>query len=308
MKILIVGGTGMIGAHAALYLRDRGHDVTIAARSDPPTGTALPTFNFLKGDYAAGDFQTSDLQGFDALIFAAGNDIRHLPAGVSAQDHYHHANTIQIPRFFERARDAGIRRAVYIGSFYPQAAPSVVGGDPYLRSRKASDEAVRALDAPGFRVCSLNAPVMVGAIPGLVVPFFDAYIQYALGRLAPMPIFTPTGASNFMSVRSLAEAMEGALLRGAPGTAYLVGDENLTYQAFFQLFFDAVGSGLRPEAVDQEHPLLPDSAQPAGRGGVISYEPNSAEVALLGYRRGDVRRAVEELYEDFRHRCDVAVS
>jgi dihydroflavonol-4-reductase len=302
MKILIVGGTGMIGAHAALYLRDQGHDVTIASRSAPSAGTELPTFPFLKGDYTAGEFQESDLQGFDALIFAAGNDIRHLPEGVSAEDHYHHANTIQIPRFFELARAAGIGAAVYIGSFYPQAAPQVVDGDPYLRSRKAADEAVRAMDGPGFRVCSLNAPVMVGAIPGLVVPFFDAYFQYALGQFAPMPIFTPTGASNFMSVRSLAEAMEGALLRGEPGHAYLVGDENLTYQAFFQLFFDAVGSDLHPEALDQEHALLPDSVQPAGRGGVIAYEPDAAEVALLGYRRGDVRRAIEELYKDFRHR------
>ncbi len=299
MKILIVGGTGMIGGHAALYLRDQGHDVTIAARSAPSVDTELPTLGFLKGNYAAGDFKQSDLAGFDALIFAAGNDIRHLPENVSAEDHYHEANTVQIPRFFALAREAGIGVAVYIGSFYPQAAPQVVSGDPYLRSRKAADEAVRALDAPGFRVCSLNAPVMVGAIPGLVVPFFDAYFQYALGQFAPMPVFTPKGASNFMSVRSLAEAMEGALLRGEAGKAYLVGDETLTYQQFFQLFFDAVGSDLHPEARDEEHPLLPDSAQPAGRGGVIRYDPDPAEVALLGYRRNDVRRAVQELHEDF---------
>ncbi|MBM4494447.1 NAD-dependent epimerase/dehydratase family protein, partial [Rhodococcus hoagii] len=33
MKILIVGGTGMIGAHTALHLRDQGNDVTVAARN-----------------------------------------------------------------------------------------------------------------------------------------------------------------------------------------------------------------------------------------------------------------------------------
>ncbi|WP_139280384.1 NAD-dependent epimerase/dehydratase family protein, partial [Rhodococcus tukisamuensis] len=32
MKILVLGGTGMIGAHAALHLRERGNDVTLAAR------------------------------------------------------------------------------------------------------------------------------------------------------------------------------------------------------------------------------------------------------------------------------------
>ena len=32
MKILVIGGTGMIGGHAALYLKSQGHDVTVAAR------------------------------------------------------------------------------------------------------------------------------------------------------------------------------------------------------------------------------------------------------------------------------------
>ena len=33
MKILVVGGTGLLGGHAALYLQALGHDVTLAARS-----------------------------------------------------------------------------------------------------------------------------------------------------------------------------------------------------------------------------------------------------------------------------------
>ncbi|SFR89929.1 NAD-dependent epimerase/dehydratase family protein [Sphingomonas jatrophae] len=306
MKILIVGGTGMIGGHAALHLAGRGHAVTLAARRKPAPGTAIDGLPVLIGDYAAGDFATADLSGFDALIFAAGNDIRHLPEGTPAEDHYHEANTVQIPRFFERARDGGIETAIYIGSFYPQAAPHVVDGDPYLMSRKAADERVRALDAPGFRVCSLNAPVMVGAYPGLAVPFFDAYFAYALGLLDPMPVFCPPGASNFMSVRSLAEAMEGAIARGAGGTAYLVGDDDMTYQDYFHLFFETVGSPLRPKVRDEEHPLLPDAAQPAGRGGVIRYEPTPAETALLGYRCGDVRSAVEALYDDYKRRHRMA--
>lgn len=302
MKLLIVGGTGMIGGHAALYLREQGHDVTVAARKAPGADTALRDIPVLLGDYSAGDFTSSELSQFEGVVFAAGNDIRHIPEGQTPQDHYEHANTVQIPRFFERARDGGVKVGVYIGSFYPQAAPHVVEGDPYLMSRKASDERVRALNAPDFRVCSLNAPVMVGAYPGLVVPFFDAYFAYALGQLDPMPVFCPPGASNFMSVRSLAEAVEGALARGVGGTAYLVGDENMTYQQYFHLFFEAVGSPLRPEVRNEEHPLLPDAAQPAGRGGIIEYEPDPAETALLGYRRHDVRHAVGELYEDFQRR------
>ena len=32
-----------------------------------------------------------------------------------------------------------------------------------------------------------------------------------------------------------------------------------------------------------------------GRNSVLAYEPDAQETALLGYRRGDVRRALDEI-------------
>jgi len=52
--------------------------------------------------------------------------------------------------------------------------------------------------------------------------------------------------------------------------------------------------------IDQEHPLLPDSAIYGGRGSQISYEPPAAETALLGYRRNDVRRIINEAVAQYR--------
>jgi hypothetical protein len=45
--------------------------------------------------------------------------------------------------------------------------------------------------------------------------------------------------------------------------------------------------------------MLPDIAIPQGRGNFIAYEPDAAEVALLGYRRHDVARAVAEVVRQF---------
>ena len=44
MKVLVVGGTGLIGGDIALYLTSRGHNVTIMARkpSVVPCLAALP--------------------------------------------------------------------------------------------------------------------------------------------------------------------------------------------------------------------------------------------------------------------------
>ena len=53
-----------------------------------------------------------------------------------------------VPAFFARARQAGISAAVYVGSYYSYVLPrEQIDASGYLRSRRASDEGVRALAA-----------------------------------------------------------------------------------------------------------------------------------------------------------------
>lgn len=290
MNILIVGGTGLLGGHAALYLHSLGHKVTIAARRPAPAATPMAQLPFVSIDFVAGNARKEDLQGFDAMVFAAGNDIRHVPPQADAPAHWLNANGEALPRFFALAREAGIRKAVLIGSFYPHVAPELAESDPYVRSRYLACTGARALAAPGFEVCSLNAPFMVGAVPGLPSPIFEAYTAYAQGKMGDMPIFGPTGGTNFMSAQSLSEAVAAALEHGESGQAYLVGDENLSFAEFFTLFFKSLGSDTVVPALDQSHPMLPDEVLSAGRGTPVRYEADPR----LQYRRGDVTRAVQE--------------
>ncbi|MBP8231388.1 MAG: NAD(P)-dependent oxidoreductase [Rhizorhabdus sp.] len=298
MKIIVVGGAGMIGGRAALHLKAKGHDVTVAGRNPPATGTPLGDLHFLRVDYVNMDFDRDALGQFDALVFAAGNDVRHQPEGVGDQ-HWHDANSVGVPRFFEAARKAGIKRAVNVGSFYPQAAPHLVETNAYVKSRKVSDEGVAALADDGFVAMSINAPFVVGAVPGLVVPMFAAYTQYAEGKFAPMPEFAPPGGTNFISTQSLAEAIEGGLERGEPGGSYLVGDENLSFQDYFGAFFEGVGRE-KPPVRDEEHPMLPDGAIFFGRGNSLFYDTDPKVAELLGYRRNDIVPAIREIVAQYR--------
>lgn len=300
MKVLVVGGTGALGGHAALHLAAKGHDVTITGRGEGAhPDTPLTRLGYLRGDYVAGNFTPERLRGFDWVVFAAGNDPRHVPPGEDFGAWLHRANHVALPAFFAAAREAGVSRAIQLGSFYAQAAPELLEGNVYIRSRLAACEGARAEGRPGFDVISVNAPFMVGTVPGLPSAIFEPYTQWAKG-LIPIPAYAPTGGTNFMSFRSLSEAIEGALLRGEPGKAYLVGDENLSFAQYFQLFFDAAGrSDVRVEPLDQELALLPDVAIPQGRGNFISYEPDADETALLGYRRRDVANAVREIIAQF---------
>ena len=298
MKVLVVGGTGALGGHAAIHLAGKGHDVTIGGRNPANPATPMAAMPFLQGDYVAGDFTPERLAGFDWVVFAAGNDPRHVPADADFVDFLHRANHVAVPAFFAAAREAGVKRAVQLGSYYHQAAPELIAGNPYIQSRKAACEGARAQAAEGFGVVSVNAPFMVGSVPGLPSVIFEPYVHWAQGKL-PIPAYGPAGGTNFMSFRSLSEAIEGALERGESGKAYLVGDEDLSFTEYFQLFFDAAGNATRLEERDEEHPLLPDIAIPQGRGNWVRVSPDPAEVALLGYRRGDVASAVADLVAQF---------
>lgn len=289
----------MIGGHAALHLHSKGHDVTVAGRNAPGGDSPLKGLPFITCDYVATDLEPAVAASFDAMVFAAGNDVRHLPESTDPESHWQRANTEAIPRFIQAAREAGLPRVVSVGSFYPQAAPEIAERDAYARSRKLADEAVLALATDSFHVNCVNAPFVVGAVPGMIVPMFKAYTDYALGHYSPMPEFAPPGGVNFISVTSLSEAIEGALLNGENGRAYLVGDENLSFADFFGTFFLAAEREA-PSVQDEEHPMLPDAAILWGRGNNLFYEPDAAENSLLGYRRGDIRRTINELVAQYR--------
>ena len=74
MKILIVGGSGLIGGHAALHLQAEGHDVTLMSRNKPQSGP-LSELPHIAGSYIDEPADSTRLEGFDVMVFAAAADI-----------------------------------------------------------------------------------------------------------------------------------------------------------------------------------------------------------------------------------------
>jgi nucleoside-diphosphate-sugar epimerase len=306
MKILIVGGTGQIGGHAALRLRGKGHRVVIAGRKPASATTPLTGFDFIQLDYIAGDTPKSALSSFDAVIFSAGQDVRVMPPGSDEESYMWRTNAEAVPAFFATLRDAGVATAINIGTFYPQAAPAIAARDPYMRSRKASDEAIRMLASESFRAFSINPPWVAGVVEGLGSVLWDPYLRYAAG-LTELPQWLPPGGCAFISGDSLSDAIEGGLARGEAGESYLVNDQNLSFADYLGGMFEGFGRPRPPVGgTDQEHPVIVDLAVSWGRGGNLFYDPNPREAALLGYRRNDVIRSVrQEMVPEFRRRMAI---
>lgn len=297
MNILIIGGSGLLGGHAALHLSTQGHQVTIGSRSRPAPETPMAMYRFQAIDYTSPALKAEALAGFDAIVFSAGKDTRDLPKDGDAAAFWNEMNVEAVPRFFELARQAGVKRVVNVGTFYPWVAPHLAEENLYIASRAEADRRIHTLGRTGFDVISVNPPLMIGYIRGLRSKgSFVNIIKYARGERPDIDIYAPTGGVHFMSTQSLAEAIEGALLRGEPGKSYLVGDQDYSYHDYFKLYFNAVGREIDIPVLAQAHPLLGSFA---GVGGTLYYEPDPETVALLGYRRRDVVRAVAEVVQQY---------
>lgn len=298
MKVMVVGGAGFVGSASSLLLHDAGHDVTIMSRSRPRPGSRLDEIEFVQGNYIEDDFSDGRLlEGFDWLVFCAGSDMGNYSsdAAVSQAEFFEKANIVALPRFFEAAKRAGIRRSVYMGSYYSFCAPQVMDRIPYVRSRHISDAAIRALSSPEFNVCSCALPWIVGHTPGVTVSHWEALAKLAAGKLSGVPESAPVGGANFMSSRAVAQCMLGGLERGESGKSYLIGDENLSWKAFFELWFEAAGRP-RDLPVARGNLLVPDFALSYLDFGSTDYEPPADETALLGYERGTLRQTVRDSF------------
>lgn len=298
MNILIVGGTGPLGSAIAFHLQDEGHSVTISSRNRPKPNSIVAQLEWVRGNYLEETYDLRSLSDYDAIVFAAGSDMRHVPPGEDPDEHYLHANGVMVPKFATLAKKAGVKTFIHIGSFYPHVLPSLINDVPYVKSRHLASTAVCELSSDTFRALSLDAPFVVGVPTGMKDPMWMAYLSYGRGLYADVPPFGPAGGTNFISVRTLADAVSGALAHGEGGKAYLLGDENLSFAEFFEKFFRAVGNTAEVPSLDQEHPMLPDLVIMQGRGNFISYEPDPVDVETLGYRRNDVGPMIKSMADD----------
>lgn len=132
MNILLTGATGFLGRHLQVALQQAGHTVTPVARS-------------LGHDFARLQTPTAWaplLAGVDAVINAVGI------IGQTPRQRFDVLHTRAPIALFAAAQAAGIARVVQISA---QGADATAFS-AYHRSKRAADDAVRALPQPGWVV------------------------------------------------------------------------------------------------------------------------------------------------------------
>lgn len=317
LRVCIVGGTGLLGFHAALELLRRGHEVHSVALRDIELGAWFPRrITVHEADVGQlGERRLTELlRGIDALVYALGPDDRALPAA-PAYDFFHDKLVRQCARVFAAARKAGVTRAVVLGSYFTHfdrlwPHKKLAQNHAYVRCRV--EQAQAAIEAGGatMRVSVLELPYIFGTMPGRTPLWKDV----VLDMLVRMPVvFYPDGGSTMITAAHVGQAVAGAVERGAHGRHYPIGDENLSWDEMLEVMLRTLG--MSDKKVIHIAPWVGTllgrmqrriEAKRGKESGLDAelvfadvmcerlFMDPSLSVAALGYGRGGVREAIEE--------------
>lgn len=240
-RVIVIGGTGFLGYHAIQEFLRKGWLITAvglppAPPADPSaiaSGQALypATVKVVLQNLD----ETSDanllaiLRGHDALVFAAGVDDRVTPRK-PAYPYFHHANVEACVRVLRLAKQAGVERAIVLGSYFAHfnrlwPELRLAERHPYIRSRVEQETAVTSI--PGLDVDILELPYIFGGIPvpGWK-PLWTPLVKYIRSTRT---VFYMKGGSACITAKTVGQAVVGALERGEAGKCYPIGDENLVW-------------------------------------------------------------------------------
>ncbi|WP_328604423.1 NAD(P)H-binding protein [Amycolatopsis sp. NBC_00345] len=241
MKILVVGGSGLLGHHVLEQLRLRGHEATTVART-PREGV----------DHVLDVTTVSDedlrelLAGHDGVVFAGGMDDRAVGKGPVAP-RLHAGNVAPVVALLSAARAAGCTRAAVLASYYTyfdRVHPEwgLAAKHPYVHSRNEQARLGREAAGPDLPVAVIEVPFVFGVAPGRVPEWSVPLVKWVRSS---SPLFAPVGGSAATSASGVGIVTVEAL-EGASGADIPVVEENLRWKEMFTRLAGAAG---RPRPV-----------------------------------------------------------
>jgi UDP-glucose 4-epimerase len=252
VTILITGGAGYIGSHAAHALLDRGDDVVVLDNLSTGVRNHVgENATFIEGN-AADTALVQDIirrHGVRSIMHFAGSIV--VPESVAEPLRYYDNNVVTSRALIEASIGAGVREFIFssTGAVYSQDAQQPLAEDapkapisPYARSKLMTEwmleDASKAHDFRHvilryFNVCGADPRGRTGQVSRVPTHLIKRATMVALGRIPHLDIFgtdypTPdgTGVRDYIHVTDLAGAhlvALDALRGGAPSTAYNIG-------------------------------------------------------------------------------------
>lgn len=214
MKVLVTGGTGLVGLHSVRALLARGHQVRLLARD--PARVAQKGVEIAKGDVTDAAAVAKAVAGCDAVLHAAS--VYSLVWKRNAEMRRVNAPGTRI--VLEAGLAAGCNPVVHVSSIMALIGGTPRGatvsadsppGDPvgvYARTKRDSDLFARSLQAQGHPVV-ITYP---GSVWGPEDPYLGESSTMALQMARGLVPMTSMGRFAVVDVRDVA-AVHGAAMR-----------------------------------------------------------------------------------------------
>jgi nucleoside-diphosphate-sugar epimerase len=173
-RVLVSGGTGYAGRFIVEHLLANGYKVTVGSRTAPEPGTFSKDVAFVPLRL---DPDADQIEAFDNVYYFVHAAFDHIPGkyrGGEGDDPqgFQRANLDGTVRLFETARDAGVRRCVFLSSraaYGPQPPGTVLiedmHGKPdtlYGEVKLQAERSLLSLCGHGFVTASLRATGIYG--------------------------------------------------------------------------------------------------------------------------------------------------
>lgn len=230
LKVLILGGAGLLGLHCVQEGLARGHAVSVLGRRTPAKD--LPAgVTFVRSDIStASDGELAAVfAGQDAVVYSLGLDDREdhkRPAyKVLYADHVETCG-----RILRAAKAQGVRKFVVFGSYFTYFDAKEPGlglsqDHAYIRSRREQRDMVLSEATERFDTFVFELPYIIGSLPGRVPPW--SFLVNLLAGAGGAWFFS-TGGTAAVTARQVARATMGAMETAKSG-AYPLGGKNYSW-------------------------------------------------------------------------------
>jgi dihydroflavonol-4-reductase len=267
MKVLVTGGTGLVGSHAVAAMVQGGHEVRLLVRRPRQVPVSLDPLGVAVTDIVVGDVLDEGLvsraiEGCEAVVHAAAVLSMH----PRRAEEIRRTNVRAAELVLGRAVDRGLDPVVHVSTCvaltrYGGSGPDLPLGDielPYAQSKIASEKVARQLQDAG-------APVVI-IYPGAVFGPHDPYRGEQSERLrwillGRFPLW-PRGGVHVVDVRDVAAVIAAVLSPGRGPHRYIVPGHHMDGNQLFAAVADVAGRRF-PHLI-LPGPVLGPSTRPIG--------------------------------------------
>jgi dihydroflavonol-4-reductase len=250
MRVMVTGGTGFAGSHAAVALARAGHELRLLVRSEEKLQRTFEPHEIEVRDFVVGDMTEQArveeaMEGCDAVLHTAAV----VSVGAQHADEVMRTNLRSTELVIGGAAQRGIPRILYLSSlgalFHPGAsditADSAVAEsrNPYSRSKANAELFVRRLQREGAPITTIYPSAIVGPDdPGL------SESMKGVSTFLKTCILRSAGGYLTVDVRDLADVQRRLLEEGRSG-GFITAGHYLTWPQMGDLLDAITGQRVR---------------------------------------------------------------